>query len=144
VSIVEAFVAVSRHELTKGSLIENEGRSNPKQAFRLEILDKLELSPTASRYYYGLVRWHIFLQDWRGKSVRGMITPRLYLNRVLIPHAYLSFSTRDNIHLNNKEFVHLLERPNEFRSYWESKRRKSRTPSGHKAAKSFEPTFWDV
>lgn len=141
VSIVEAFVAVSRHELTKGSLVNNEGRSNPKQAFRLEILDKLDLPPSASRYYYGLVRWHIFLQDWRGKSVRGMITPRLYLNRVLIPHAYLSFSTRDNIHLTNDEFVALLERPNEFRAYWEGKRLKGKKRKGTEGS---EPTFWDI
>jgi len=71
--IVEAFVNVSRYEMTQGNLVSNQGRENPKQAFRIEILDKFELTSNSSiSYYYGLTRWHIFLQDWRGKSVRGM------------------------------------------------------------------------
>jgi hypothetical protein len=89
--IAEAFVNTSRYELTKGPLVNNQGRRNPKQAFRIEIIDKFEQPDSALQYYYGLVRWHMFFQDWRGKSVRGMITPRLFLNRILIPVSKLTF-----------------------------------------------------
>lgn len=121
--IVEAFVNVSRFELTEGKLVKNEGRLNPKQAFRLEIVDKFSLPERVIPFYEGLTRWHIFLQDWRGKSVRGMITPRLFLHRVLIPFCQLTFSSHDNIQLRNEEFITLLERPEEFLSYWKKKRR---------------------
>lgn len=128
--IVETFVKVSRYELTKGPLVSNEGRMNPKQAFRLEIIDKFDLPDNAFRYYEGLVRWHIFLQDWRGKSVRGMMTPRLYLNRILIPFCNLTFSSHDNIQLRNEEFIKLLTEPKAFFAYWE-KKRKEDPKQGH-------------
>lgn len=134
--IVETFVKVSRYELTKGPLVSNQGRMNPKQAFRLEVIDKFDLSKNAINYYQGIVRWHIFLQDWRGKSVRGMITPRLYLNRILIPHSNLTFSSHDNIQLTNEEFIKLLTEPKTFYEYWEKtrqrkkrKRKKSEPPN---------------
>ena len=120
--IVEAFIQVSKYELTKAPLIKNEERQNPKQAFRLEIRDKFNLPQEAMDYYEGLTRWHIFLQDWRGKSIRGMITPRLYINRVLIPFANLTFSSHDSISLNNEEFSDLLLNPKDFPKYWEKKR----------------------
>jgi len=122
--IAEAFVKVANLELTEAPLVSNEGRLNPKQAFRLEVLDRFELSEKAVRYYGGLVRWHIFLQDWRGKSVRGMITPRLYLNRVLLPFSNLTFSSHDNIPLLNQELVSLLETPKDFPEYWKRKMQK--------------------
>lgn len=142
VNIVEAFIATSRYELAKGELVSNQGRKNPKQAFRLEILDKLDLSQEAERYYAGLVRWHIFLQDWRGKSVRGMITPRLYLNRVLIPRANLTFSSRDNIHLTSQEFINLLERPKEFRRYWETKKKEKKLKGAPKVDQEAQKSLW--
>lgn len=144
VNIVEAFIATSRYELTRGELVSNQGRKNPKQAFRLEILDKLDLSSEAERYYAGLVRWHIFLQDWRGKSIRGMITPRLYLNRVLIPRANLTFSSRDNIHLTSQEFVSLLERPKEFRRYWETKKREKKRKDKAREDQNGQKSFWKI
>ena len=121
--IVEAFVNVSRHELTKGPLVRNQGRTYPKQAFRVEIVDPFALSAKALRYYDGLIRWHIFLQDWRGKSIRGMLTPRLYLNRIMIPFCELTFSSHDNIQLTSEEFERLLTRPKTFLDYWCKKRR---------------------
>lgn len=126
--VVEAFVNVSRFELTKGKLVKNEDRFNPKQAFRLEILDNFNLPDNVLEYYEGLIRWHIFLQDWRGKSVRSMITPRLYLNRVLIPISQLTFSSHDNIQISNMEFAKLLERPKDFFEYWKDKRKKAEKP----------------
>ncbi|HEY9164778.1 MAG TPA: hypothetical protein VIS48_01320 [Candidatus Kryptonia bacterium] len=130
-NIVEAFVNVSRYEMTQGPLVSNQGRMNPKQAFRLEIIDKFDLNSASIPFYEGLVRWHVFLQDWRGKSVRGMMTPRLYLNRVLIPFSKLTFSSHDHIHLNNQQFQQLLVNPNEFFDAW--KRHKKRKGSHGKA-----------
>jgi hypothetical protein len=135
--IVEAFVNVSRFEMTKGPLVRNQRRVNPKQAFRLEIIDKFDLAPEVMKYYEGLVRWHVFLQDWRGKSVRGMITPRLYLNRVFIPISKLTFSSHDNIHLTSEQFQSLLSQPKSFFEQWKEKKkggrhaRRKTNPSGN-------------
>jgi serine/threonine protein kinase len=136
--IVEAFVKVSRYELTNGNLVKNQGKFNPKQAFRVEIIDKFEMTPESGRYLESLIRWHIFLQDWRGKSVRGMLTPRLYLNRILLPFCYLTFSMHDNIHLTNKEFIDLLTKPKEFFSYWKKEKKKHpKTDDGHQTSFEF-------
>ncbi len=122
--IVEAFINVSRYEMTQGNLVSNQGRQIPKQAFRIEILDKFELPEEISNsYYIGLTRWHIFFQDWRGKSVRGMLTPRLFLNRMLIPYTNLTFSSHDSLAFNNDEFIRLLADPKAFYVYWKKKRR---------------------
>lgn len=127
--IVEAFINVSKYEMTKGKLVGNQGNLNPKQAFRLEVVDNFSPTPDVIGYLEGLVRWHIFLQDWRGRSVRGMITPRLYLNRILIPYAGLTFSSHDHIQLTNAELVSLLEKPMEFLRYWKKKRNRDTSDS---------------
>jgi len=127
--IAQAFINIARYELTKGNLVSNQGAMNPRQAFRIEIIDQLRLPDDVIDYYQGLIRWHIFLPDWRGKSVRGMLTPRLFLNRLLLPFANLTFSSHDNISLRNEEFVSLLRSPNSFLRYWNSKRtRKGKDP----------------
>lgn len=123
--IMEAFIKVSRYEMIYGNFVKNQDLHHPKQAFRLEILDKFEPESSVLEYYDGLIRWHIFLQDWRGKSARGMITPRLYLNRILIPYSNLTFSSHDNIHLTNDEFNKLLKYPKEFPDYWKHKKKKN-------------------
>ncbi len=121
-NIVEAFVNVSRFELNASKLIDNQGALNPKQAFRLEILDSFKVAEKLRRYHEGLVRYHVFLQDWRGKSQRGMLTPRLYLNRILLPYVTLSFSSHDHVQLTNAEFNLLLEKPTDFLSFWKKKK----------------------
>jgi hypothetical protein len=122
--IIEAFIAICRWELTHGQLVSNEGRLSPRQAFRLEVIDRFELPPEVLPYYAGLIRWHLFLQDWRGKSARGMLTPRLFLNRILLPYGNLTFSTHDNMGLTNAEFIRLLQSPTSFPRYWKLKRAK--------------------
>lgn len=126
--IAEAFVQVARWELTNGKLVDNQGLKNPKQAFRIEIVDDLNLDGLGSDYYEGLIRWHVFLQDWRGKSVRGFMTPRLYLNRLILPFSNLTFSKHDNISMRNVEFIKLLKEPGDFLGYWKVK--KSRPDAG--------------
>jgi serine/threonine protein kinase len=121
-NIVEAFVNVARFELNSSDPIDNQGALNPKQAFRLEILDSFKVAQKLRRYHEGLVRYHVFLQDWRGKSQRGMLTPRLYLNRILLPYVNLTFSSHDHIRLTNAQFNLLLEKPTEFLSYWKKHR----------------------
>jgi hypothetical protein len=79
-----------------------------------------------------LIRWHIFLQDWRGKSVRGMLTPRLYLNRILLPFCNLTFSMHDNIHLTNREFIYLLTKPKNFFEDWKKKKQVNGDPNQRK------------
>jgi serine/threonine protein kinase len=136
--IVEAFINISRYELTKGNLVSNQGRFYPKQAFRIEIIDQFEIEPELKDYYEGLVRWHIFLQDWRGKSIRGMITPRLYLNRILIPFANLTFSSHDSLSFPNNKFNELLKDPKKVSSSWGIESLKKMQQS------TMEKTFWEL
>jgi hypothetical protein len=126
-NIVQAFVNVARHDLTKGPLVDNQGTESPKQAFRIEILDSFKPADEVAGYYEGLIRYHIFLQDWRGKSQRGMLTPRLYLNRILLPYVDLTFSGHDHIRLTNSEFNQLLANPGEFPKYYREKPRKNKS-----------------
>lgn len=130
IEIAKAFIAVSRWELIAQPLMGNQGSSAPKQAFRIEIVDDLQLAENVQTYYHGLLRWHVFLPDWRGRSVRGVMTPRMFLNRRLIPFARLSFSGKDSISLTNSEFQFLLNEPRKFVRYWKNKKRKDKDSGG--------------
>lgn len=121
--IAQAFISICRWELVEQPLMRNQGTEAPKQAFRIEIIDELELSDRVKPYYNGLLRWHVFLPDWRGRSMRGVLTPRIFLNRRLLPYARLSFSKKDSISLTNNEFSMLLSQPKNFEKYWKAKKR---------------------
>jgi predicted Ser/Thr protein kinase len=123
-NVAQAFIAISRFELIEGQLIDNQGALNPRQALRVEILDEFELSDRARKIYQALLRWHVFLPDWRGRSVRGFMVPRLFLNRRLVPYARLSFSGKDSISLRSEEFGRLLLDPLHFENYWRGKSKK--------------------
>lgn len=123
-NVAQAFIAVSRYELVEGTLIDNQGAQNPRQALRIEILDEFELGDRARKIYQALLRWHVFLPDWRGRSVRGFMVPRLFLNRRLVPYARLSFSGKDSISLRSSEFEKLLQDPLHFEKYWRGKTKK--------------------
>lgn len=129
-NVAQAFIAVSRYELTEGSLIDNQGTQNPRQALRVEILDEFELGDRARKIYQALLRWHVFLPDWRGRSVRGFMVPRLFLNRRLVPYARLSFSGKDSISLRSEEFERLLLDPLHFERYWRGKSKGRKAASG--------------
>ena len=113
VNIVDAFgnVAASylRHRTSK-----NEQGNPPWQASRIEPYEELPLSQEASSIYNELIRYSVFIQDFRGKSKRGNVVPRLYLRRFLIPHYNLTFSKRDSVHLEHKELEQLLLEPQKF------------------------------
>jgi len=99
-----------------------EGRSEPKQAFRIELVDEFSLKGIEKEIYEDLIRHGVFLRDDRGKSIRGAIIPRLYLRRLLIPFCTLTFSTIDNIPLNSAGFNYLLKEPEEFFKNWKQEK----------------------
>jgi hypothetical protein len=92
----------------------NEAGSPPKQATRIEPYEPFNLSEPAQRLYDELLRYSVFIEDFRGKSRRGSVVPRLYLRRFLIPHFNLTFSTRDSIELEPTDFETFLTAPENF------------------------------
>jgi serine/threonine protein kinase len=115
VEIVESFgqVAASfvRHRDSK-----NEANAPPHQAARIEPLEDPKLAGEAKEIYDELLRYSVFLEDVRGKSRRGLVVPRLYLRRFLIPFFNLTFSKRDSMELDVVELKELLLKPREFES----------------------------
>src|ERR1043165_9886044 len=113
VAIVEAFGNVANSHL-KFLVSKNEEGSPPKQATRIEPYEPFDLSAEAHRLYDELLRYSVFIEDFRGKSRRGSVVPRLYLRRFLIPHFNLTFSIRDSIELEPAEFEKFLMAPQDF------------------------------
>ncbi len=113
VSIVEAFGNVSNSHL-KYLDSKNEEGAPPKQATRIEPYEPFSLSPTAQQLYDELLRYSVFIEDFRGRSRRGNVVPRLYLRRFLIPHFNLTFSMRDSIELEPVDFETFLVDPRSF------------------------------
>ena len=113
VAIVEAFGTVA-HSHMKFLDSKNEAGSPPKQATRIEPYEPFNLSEPAQRLYDELLRYSVFIEDFRGKSRRGSVVPRLYLRRFLIPHFNLTFSTRDSIELEPTDFETFLTAPENF------------------------------
>ncbi len=86
----------------------------PHQASRIEPYEVLQLSDEASNILNDLLRYSILIEDPRGKSRRGMVVPRYYLRRYLIPHFLLTFSRRDSLQLENNQLETFLSEPKEF------------------------------
>jgi len=113
VAIVEAFGNVARSHLQYLDS-KNQETNPPKQATRIEPYEPFTLSENAQRLYDELLRYSVFIEDFRGKSRRGNVVPRLYLRRFLIPHFNLTFSTRDSIELKPEDFEMFLSKPKDF------------------------------
>ncbi len=113
ISIVESFGNISNSHL-KYLNSKNENGAPPKQASRIEPYENFSLSPDAEKLYDELLRYSVFIEDFRGKSRRGNIVPRLYLRRFLIPHFNLTFSMRDSIELEPKDFELFFLDPKSF------------------------------
>jgi energy-coupling factor transporter ATP-binding protein EcfA2 len=113
VSIVESFgnVAFSHMKYLDSK---NDKQIPPKQATRIEPYEPLMLNSEAQALYDELLRYSIFIEDYRGKSRRGKIVPRLFLRRLFVPHFNLSFNTRDSIELEPSEFQTFLLDQKEF------------------------------
>ncbi len=113
VAIVTAFGNVA-HSFLKFRSSKNETGNPPHQASRIEPYEPFMLSEQAQRLYDELLRYSVFIEDFRGKSRRGKVVPRLYLRRFLVPHFNLTFSTRDSIELEPAEFKRFLLEPSKF------------------------------
>ncbi|MDR1914410.1 MAG: protein kinase [Clostridiales bacterium] len=115
-SIVRAFQEIASYELkTKKS--KNQGSSPIKKVRRIEISNAdHDLTPEAYEYYRGLIRYGIFIRDYRGKSVRGKIVPRLILRGRLIPYFGLTFSKHDSLMMTWEKFQRFLLDPRGYAS----------------------------
>ena len=113
VAIVTAFGNVA-HSYLKFRNSRNEEGDPPHQASRIEPYEPFGLSDEAQRLYDELLRYSVFIEDFRGKSRRGKVVPRLYLRRFLIPHFNLTFSMRDSVELEPTEFEAFLLNPTKF------------------------------
>ena len=114
--IAEAFGRVAGWEL-RNLTSRNVKGIPPKQAFRIEVREMPvfeDENEELEEIYKDLLRYGVFFRDVRGKSRRGVIVPRLYLRRLLIPAFRLTFSKRDNIGMEVIEFMRLLRNPEEF------------------------------
>ncbi len=113
VSVVTAFGNVANSYL-KFRNSKNEAVRPPHQASRIEPYDELNLNAKAQGVYNELLRYSLFIEDVRGKSIRGKFVPRLYLRRLLLPQFKLTFSRRDSVSLENADFELLLTNPTVF------------------------------
>lgn len=113
VKIITAFGNVANFYL-KFKESKNMASSPPHQASRIEPLEELDLSVDGKKLYHELLRYSVFIRDTRGKSRRGKFVPRLYLRRCLVPLFNLTFSKRDSIELDDKQFEKLLLQPEDF------------------------------
>lgn len=111
--IVSAFQKIAYNDLkTKNS--KNQERTPPKQARKIELTSSGKLCEEAEGYYKGLIRYGVFIQDYRAKSVRGTAAQRLYLRSMLIPYCRLTFSRRDCITMDWTDFERFLLHPEDF------------------------------
>lgn len=105
----------------------NQDKLPPKQARKIELTSANgKLSEEARDYYRGLIRYGVFVQDYRAKSVRGTVATRLYLRSLLIPYFRITFSKRDCITLDWEDFEKLLMMPNEFKIEYKKKNRRNK------------------
>lgn len=122
--IVTAFQEMSYYDLkTKNS--KNEGTNPPKQARKIELTSICgNWKEDAEDYYKGLIRYGVFIQDYRAKSVRGTAAQRLFLRSLLIPYCRITFSKRDSIMMDWDDFNEFLLRPREFAKKYMVKKEK--------------------
>ncbi len=113
VKVVTAFGNVANFYL-KHKTSKNAEHDPPYQASRIEPMETPDFSDEAQEIYNNLLRYSLFIEDPRGKSIRGKVVPRLFLRRSLIPFFNLTFSTRDSIRLDNKDMEMLFIQPEEF------------------------------
>lgn len=112
--IVTAFQEIAYNSL-KNKQSKNQDTTPPKQARKIEMVTANgQLSKQAQEYYNGLIRYGVFIQDYRAKSVRGTAATRLFLRSLLIPYCRLTFSKRDSISLEWKDLDELLLNPKTF------------------------------
>lgn len=142
--IAQAFGKIASYYLrTRDS--KNVKTQPPLQAFRIEVRETPDFTVDEKQVRFGkplydvakakkhlqdLQRYGVFIRDVRGKSLRGEITPRLYLRRLLIPAFLLTPSKRDSVSLEKDEFIIFLTDPKKFERYMQRKspRRRAKSP----------------
>jgi serine/threonine protein kinase len=113
--IVTAFQEIAYFTL-KFKDIKNQESNPPKQARKIELTTAIDkLGKEEHDLYSGLIRYGVFIRDYRGKSVRGSAAVRLYLRSLLIPYFRLTFSKRDNISFEWKDLNEFLRDPVKFK-----------------------------
>jgi serine/threonine protein kinase len=132
--VVEAFGNVAASYL-KHKTSKNGENNPPYQAARIELHTWPNLQNPQKSIYDDLLRYSVFIQDPRGKSIRGVVVPRLYMRRFLIPHFNLTFSGRDSIRMTEKDLLIILSSPD---AYEKDKRITSKKDDGTKI-KSHQP-----
>lgn len=122
--IVSAFQEMSYFNL-KNINSKNKDATPPKQARKIELTTiNGPWRDDAEDYYKGLIRYGVFIQDYRAKSVRGTAAQRLYLRSLLIPYCRITFSKRDSIMMDWDDFNSFLLAPKEFAKKYIAKREK--------------------
>jgi len=150
--IAQAFGKVANYYLrTRNS--KNVETYPPFQAFRIEVretpdftVDEKQLRfgkpifdvEKAKRHFQDLQKYGVFIRDVRGKSLRGEVTPRLYLRRLLIPTFLLTPSKRDSVSLEKDEFIMFLADPKRFERYMRHKSPRRRAESPGKKTKGWK------
>jgi serine/threonine protein kinase len=113
--IVSAFQEIAYFTL-KFKNVQNQKSKPPKQARKIELTTAIDkLDEGGLDLYRGLIRYGVFIRDYRGKSVRGSAAVRLYLRSLLIPYFRLTFSKRDNISFEWKDLNEFLHNPDKFK-----------------------------
>ena len=121
--IVTAFQEIAYYSL-KNKTSKNQSTNPPKQARKIELVTANgDLDDEAREYYRGLIRYGVFIQDYRAKSVRGTAATRLFIRSLLIPYGRLTFSKRDCISLEWADFNKLLIEPINFKNEYIKKQK---------------------
>ena len=137
--IADAFREIADFEL-QNKTSKNVDRIGPKQARRIEIKDVSEDIPDdILPFYRGMIRYGLFIRDWRGKSVSGKAVPRLYLRSILIPYYTITFSKRDAVTMTWEEFCNFLRNPKDFVEYWKTYNKPKETNLLQKRFPGMEP-----
>ena len=123
--IVTAFQEIAYFDL-KHKNSKNQTTDPPKQARKIELVTANgELDERAREYYRGLIRYGVFIQDYRAKSVRGTAATRLFLRSLLIPFCRLTFSKRDCISMEWSDLNSLLINPQKYKDYYIKEQKKN-------------------
>jgi len=116
--IADGFQEIADYELQHKNS-KNSPQNPPKQARKIEITDVSRSLPDELwPFYVGMIRYGLFIRDSRGKSVRGKAVPRLFLRGILIPYYTLTFSKRDSVTMEWKQFCDFLRDPKGFAQKW--------------------------
>lgn len=128
--IVTTFQEIAYYNL-KNKTSKNQSSNPPKQARKIELVTANgELDEQAREYYRGLIRYGVFIQDYRAKSIRGTAAIRLYIRSLLIPYGRLTFSKRDSISLEWSDFNKLLLNPKGFKKEYINKQKNGNNSNG--------------